>query len=66
MAWTTGALLAIHGTYWYQEPRNTIIKELDDVVYRALENFSGHNNGQFPSHIIVHRSGISEGEYAKV
>jgi eukaryotic translation initiation factor 2C len=65
MAYTVGHPVNIRGTYWCQKPRLTIIENLADKVSTAILNFHSQTNG-FPTHLIVYRSGISEGEYAKV
>lgn len=66
MAYTVGHPVCIRGTYWCQTPKEHIIERLADKVTDAMTNYSTYNNGNFPQHIIVYRSGVSEGEYAKV
>lgn len=65
MAYTIGPPGNIRGTYWMQKPRQTLIDRLSHKVREALQNYHS-SMGNYPSHLIVYRSGISEGEYGKV
>ena len=66
MAYTIGNhMLDMRGVYWVQDARLTTIKYLQIHVKKALANYAARNRG-LPTHVIVFRSGASEGEYATV
>ncbi|VDM38893.1 unnamed protein product [Toxocara canis] len=67
MAYTCGGPFAMRGEYWMQEPRVSAVQYLRDHVMNALNYFKEESSGKsFPEHVVVYRSGVSEGEYAKV
>lgn len=47
-----------------QEGRSEIIADLSNMVEQHLRIFAQHNDGEYPSRILIFRDGISEGQYA--
>lgn len=62
MAYTLGTSLKMLGKYWYQESRVTHVQKLDVHLVDALLKYQTQQHS-FPQHIVVYRSGASEGEY---
>lgn len=66
MAYTVGeSSTNLRGTYWCQKSLSTVIGQLADKIVTALENYHG-STGSFPAHLVLYRSGVSEGEFEKV
>ncbi|KAM3719351.1 Uncharacterized protein ACO02O_11234 [Dirofilaria immitis] len=67
MTFSCGEPFAIQGEYWMQEPRLHIAKYLKEHVEKAVRIFRDTSKAKrLPEHVIVFRSGVSEGEYAKI
>lgn len=67
MAFSCGEPFAMQGEYWMQEPRLHIAKFLKEHVEKAVRLFRDTSQAKrLPEHVVVFRSGVSEGEYAKV
>lgn len=57
----------MQGEYWMQEPRLHIAKFLKEHVEKAVRLFRDTSKAKrLPEHVIVFRTGVSEGEYEKV
>lgn len=50
------------GKYFYQEPRLTYAQNLKTHLIEAILNYQEEQH-DYPQHIIVYRSGASEGEF---
>lgn len=50
------------GKYFYQEPRVAYVQNLKTHIIDALLKYQEEQH-YFPQHIIVYRSGASEGEF---
>ena len=50
-----------------REPRKVVIVDLKQDMVKAVENFKNASATKaYPEHVIVYRTGVCEGEYAKV
>lgn len=57
----------MRGEYWMQEPRLHTAKFLKEHVEKAIRLFRDTSETKrLPEHVLVFRSGVSEGEYMKV
>ncbi|KAL3994832.1 Piwi domain family protein [Acanthocheilonema viteae] len=67
MTYSCGEPFAMQGEYWMQEPRLYIAKFLKERVEKAVRLFRDTSKEKrLPEHVLVFRSGVSEGEYAKI
>ncbi|VIO94115.1 Uncharacterized protein BM_BM5200 [Brugia malayi] len=67
MTFSCGEPFAMQGEYWMQEPRLHVVKFLKEHVERAVRSFRNTSKAKcLPEHVVVFRSGVSEGEYAKI
>uniref|UniRef100_A0A1I7VX68 Piwi domain-containing protein n=1 Tax=Loa loa TaxID=7209 RepID=A0A1I7VX68_LOALO len=67
MTYSCGEPFTMHGEYWMQEPRLHIVNFLKEHVEKAVRLFRDTSKAKrLPEHVVVFRSGVSEGEYAKI
>lgn len=69
MAYTINKqMLKLNGTYWMQQPRVTTVQMAAPMVRAVKDALMRYHsqNGYFPEHVFMYRSGASEGEYKKV
>ncbi|KAI6219554.1 hypothetical protein M3Y99_01653200 [Aphelenchoides fujianensis] len=59
--------LSMTGGWIFQPPRQTIVQGLEKAVGRALLDFKQRSERKaWPSHIVVYRAGVSNGEFCHV
>ncbi|KAH7722413.1 NRDE-3 protein [Aphelenchoides avenae] len=63
-AYTCGQPAKLRGTYWFQEPRETIVQDLTRHLKESIEKYEQDTRCS-PESIILYRSGLGEGEYRK-
>lgn len=66
MAYTLDSAANMRGSFWIQKARQVIIQSLSGEICKAIYQNTQANGNRPPSHIIVYRNGVSEGEYKKV
>ncbi|MFH4981531.1 hypothetical protein AB6A40_008240 [Gnathostoma spinigerum] len=66
MAYSCGNPYYMMGTYWMQQPRKVIITDLKEQVLNALMSYKESDAKQLPSHIVVYRGGVSDGDFIRV
>ncbi|KAI6232925.1 hypothetical protein M3Y99_00979800 [Aphelenchoides fujianensis] len=59
--------LSMTGGWIFQEARQTIVQGLEKTVHRALLDYKQRSERKaWPSHIVVYRAGVSDGEFRHV
>ncbi|VDK74291.1 unnamed protein product [Litomosoides sigmodontis] len=67
LTYSCGEPFAMRGEYWMQEPRLHTAKFLKEHVEKAIRLFRDNSETKcLPEHVLVFRSGVSEGEYVKI
>ncbi|KAI6224472.1 hypothetical protein M3Y99_01396000 [Aphelenchoides fujianensis] len=59
--------LSMTGGWIFQEPRQTIVQSLEKTVHRAILDYKQRSERKaWPTHIVVYRAGVSDGEFCHV
>ncbi|KAI6228653.1 hypothetical protein M3Y99_01205900 [Aphelenchoides fujianensis] len=59
--------LSLTGGYSFQEPRQTIVQGLERTVGRAMLDYKQRSERKaWPSHVVLYRAGVSDGEFRHV
>ncbi|KAI6232871.1 hypothetical protein M3Y99_00973700 [Aphelenchoides fujianensis] len=59
--------LSMTGGWIFQEPRQTIVQGLEKTVHRAILDYKQRSERKaWPSHVVVYRAGVSDGEFCHV
>ncbi|KAI6229861.1 hypothetical protein M3Y99_01121600 [Aphelenchoides fujianensis] len=59
--------LSLTGGYSFQEPRQTIVQGLERTVGRAMLDYKQRSDRKaWPTHVVLYRAGVSDGEFRHV